>query len=112
MFKDLRKPEQEGANSIHRGKWFVFIDDDIGSKYMDDGCNFLHNNDNRLCKLARVDSENGHIMFDALEDAFFHSVEFYAYHGKEFEYPWVEQWRTAARGGATNNSESQVMGFD
>ena len=111
MFKELKLPEQEGGNSIHKDKWFVFINDDYG-KYVEDHLNFLHNKDNRLCELEPVDSDNDHIMFDTLEDAFFRSVEFYAYHGKEFEYPWVEQWRTAARGGATNNSESQVMGFD
>ena len=111
MFKDLKRPEQEGRNSIHNGKWFVFIDDDYG-KYVEDRLNFLHIQQNRLCKLEPLDSDNDHIMFDTLEDAFFHSVEFYVYHGKEFDYPWVDEWKAAMRGSVTNNVESQAMRFE
>ena len=114
-FKPLKKPEQEGTNSCHCGKWFVFIDNDYHN--YDDGnhLNFLHHQGQRLCQLETEDSKNCHIMFDTEEDAFFMSVSYYVKHGKEFEYPWWPQYTTVLRkitDEIDRDYDSQVMRFD
>lgn len=111
-FKELRVPEQESNCSVHGGKWFVFINDDHGTKYVTDGYHFLHNSGNRLCEL-RSDIENGRLMFDTQLEAFEKSIKFYTLHCER--YPWTSEYMNCSDAMALPVSSeviSETMEFD
>lgn len=111
-FKELRIPEQESNCSIHGGQWFVFVNDNYGSRYANDGYHFLHKDGKRLCKL-RSDIENGRLMFDTQLKAFEKSIEFYTLHCER--YPWISEYKNCSGAVALpvgGGVISETMGFD
>lgn len=110
-FKELGVPEIEEGNSIHVGKWFVFVNDNY-SKYIDNHINFLHRDGRQMCEL-KSDTENDRIMFDTELDAFSASIDFYALHNKT--YPWAKEFAELIKAegySVGSNDESQTMRFE